>query len=271
MFDESHNSFGLPLSDSQAPSLRGARYAQRDTNLHADITSPDELSDSDLSSILSDFEETVYGKHQAQCSGPPPSGVQNLFTNLQIENAHLINERSALLAQVKELESQTSSLRRQVANTNTGRILLPIGPHAETNPQPLPFFNTLRIAEDADRTLTIYREETYRGQYYWNDESYWNDLPDNLTVKRHAQSGAACYLVGEDGIVSSAHRQERMRKFCFILFNTLRTHEIAPATWAKMNIYIVEWLCLSLRIKFVEFRLCEGHWKAECFAESCYV
>lgn len=91
-----------------------------------------------------------------------------------------------------------------------------------------------------------------------------------LTVFQDEHSGPVPFLVGENGIVVSGPRQDQLFRFGRILYNTLQRYEMAPRVWDDIDVYALEWFCLAMRIRCLEFRLCDDHWKAEAFASMNY-
>ncbi|KIJ08611.1 hypothetical protein PAXINDRAFT_102513 [Paxillus involutus ATCC 200175] len=71
-------------------------------------------------------------------------------------------------------------------------------------------------------------------------------------------------------MIVSNRLQEQMARFGCILFNTLRKYGMAPDAWEEIDVYALEWFCLSIRVRFTEFRLCDNNWKAETFASIGY-
>lgn len=136
-----------------------------------------------------------------------------------------------------------------------------------------PFFRILRFVRRANSELPAYSRKDYAGQFYWTEESFLRERQNGfsaLTVLRDESSGPIPFLVGEKGIVVSGRRQERLFRFGRVLCNTLLKFGMAPDVWDEVDVYALEWFCLAIRVKYLEFRLCDDHWKAEAFAAINY-
>ena len=136
-----------------------------------------------------------------------------------------------------------------------------------------PFFRILKFARTANSKLPIYRREDYVGQFYWTEEPFvkeYRNGPSGLTVLHDEHSGPVPFLIGEDGVIVSGRRQDQLFRFGRILYNTLLKYEMAPRAWDDIDVYALEWFCLAMRIRCLEFRLCDDHWKAEAFASMNY-
>ncbi|KAL4076613.1 hypothetical protein V8B97DRAFT_1468674 [Scleroderma yunnanense] len=227
----------------------------------------DGTSDSSISTD-SDLISLTSGSHK-------PSRRRAKVVELQLQNTELKKALQVQQAEVSELRTQLSSLRGELASTTASyeRLLARVIPTPNNFTQSPPFrsfFRILKFARAANSKLPIYLREDYVGQFYWTEESFVRENRDGLTVIRDEHSGPLPFLVGENGIVVSGQRQDRLFRFGRMLYNTLLKYEMAPRAWVDIDVYALEWFCLAIRIKCLEFRLCDDHWKAEAFASINY-
>ncbi|KAF9220577.1 hypothetical protein BS17DRAFT_820428 [Gyrodon lividus] len=226
-------------------------------------------SDSDSSSSLSQPQ-------QFHVSPTQRSRTRDRSGDLELENAELKKLIGALRNEADELRMQTSSLKGEIAGVNAAyeRLLAKVtsGPSNQIQSSYFqPFFRILQLAREADAGLFKCQQENYVGQYYWTEDSFLDEQQNGFfTATRNSQSGPIPFLVGENGLVVSNRYQEQMARFGCILFNTLRKYGMAPGAWEEIDVYALEWFCLSIRVRFLEFRLCDNHWKAETFATMGY-
>ncbi|KIJ04696.1 hypothetical protein PAXINDRAFT_183084, partial [Paxillus involutus ATCC 200175] len=195
---------------------------------------------------------------------------------MELENAELKKLVAALRSEADELRMQTHSFKGEIAGVNAAyeRLLARVasGPSNQIQSSYFqPFFCILQLAREADARLVECQREDYVGQYYWTEDSFFDERQNGFfTATRNLQSGPIPFLVGANGMIVSNRLQEQMARFGCILFNTLRKYGMAPDAWEEIDVYALEWFCLSIRVRFTEFRLCDNNWKAETFASIGY-
>lgn len=237
-------------------------------------TSPqyyDSASDSSLSTDSDSISSISGSSHR-------PSRHRTDFVELQLQNAELKKALQVQQKQVSELHTQLSSLRGELSTTTASyeRLLSRVIPTPNNSIQLSsfqPFFRILKFARAANSKLPIYQREDYNGQFYWTEESFVKEHHNGfsgLTVIQDEHSGPVPFLVGENGVVVSVPRQDQLFRYGRILYNTLLRYEMAPRVWDDIDVYALEWFCLAMRIRCLEFRLCDDHWKAEAFASMNY-
>ncbi|KAI6024244.1 hypothetical protein EDC04DRAFT_286969 [Pisolithus marmoratus] len=229
--------------------------------------------------ILPRFRDNLTGASPNTESRSPgmPSHSHNCYTELQEQNAELKGALNSQLQQIGELRLQVSSLQREVVTTTASyeQLLARVMASHNSITRPLsfqPFFRILKFARAANSNLPTYQRENYIGQFYWTEESFEKERQrlSGLTVLRDEHSGPLSFLVGEDGVVVSTRRQQQFLRFGRVLYNTLLRYEMAPGHWHDIDVYALEWFCLAIRVEYVEFRLCDDHWKAEAFGAVHY-
>ncbi|KAF9236784.1 hypothetical protein BU15DRAFT_76610 [Melanogaster broomeanus] len=234
---------------------------------------------SSVTTSISDSESESSLSQHSQHSHVSPiqsSRARDRPSDLELENAKLKQLVEALRGEANELRMQTSSLKGEIAGVNTAyeRLLAKVISGTSSQAQPSyfqPFFRILQLAREANARLLECKRGDYVGQYYWTEDSFLDERQNGFfTATRNSQSGPLPFLIGENGIIVSNRYQEQMARFGSILFNTLRKYGMAPDTWEEVDVYALEWFCLSIRVRFVEFRLCNNHWKAETFASMGY-
>ncbi|KIK87383.1 hypothetical protein PAXRUDRAFT_55503, partial [Paxillus rubicundulus Ve08.2h10] len=195
---------------------------------------------------------------------------------MELENAELKKLVAILRSEADELRMQTHSLKGEIAGVSAAyeRLLATVtsGPSNQIQSSYFqPFFRILQLAREADARLVECQREDYVGQYYWTESSFLDERHNGFfTATRNLQSGPIPFIVGRNGVIVSNRLQEQMARFGCILFNTLRKYGMAPDAWEKIDVYALEWFCLSIRVRFTEFRLCDNNWKAETFASIGY-
>ncbi|KIJ67298.1 hypothetical protein HYDPIDRAFT_25765 [Hydnomerulius pinastri MD-312] len=271
-------SLHLPSNVSSRRNVEVAHIHPQSDSCSSDTTSSDTDSESESDSSLSQSSEVSF------VSRAQSSRTQDQFNAVQLQNVELKKLVQALRNEANELRLQTSALKGEITGVKDltdhvlsaayERLLARVTSAPNTALQSShfqPFFRIWQLAREANDRLFRYKKEDYVGQYYWTEDSFLDERQNGFfTATRDSQSGPIPFLIGENGIVVSSRHQEQMIRFSCLLFNTLRKYGMAPDAWEEIDFYALEWFCLSIRVRFVEFRLCDDHWKAETFASMGY-
>jgi hypothetical protein len=74
------------------------------------------------------------------------------------------------------------------------------------------------------------------------------------------------FLTDVDGQPLNDDQIDKMTKHARLLWNSLYKQREDPETWGVRSMFASEYFSNNMRIKFPEFRWCEGDWKVQTFA-----
>lgn len=88
--------------------------------------------------------------------------------------------------------------------------------------------------------------------------------PSNDDEEKHP------YLENEDGTPVDHYRLNMFGNKARRLFESMRSANVAPTSWAKMTSQVYEYFRTEMLSEFNEFRFCEGNWKLDLWATRTY-
>jgi hypothetical protein len=124
-----------------------------------------------------------------------------------------------------------------------------------------------------------------KGTFYWTREEWHQEYQNGrgvLSVSRRpnesatgqgrqgTSKGSTPFIIGTDSYIVDSTRQGRMRDHMQSLWQTLAFFGLAPTSWSKATSLATEFIALSMRLEYEEFRLCDKDWKADAFATRHY-
>jgi hypothetical protein len=88
--------------------------------------------------------------------------------------------------------------------------------------------------------------------------------PSNDDEEKHP------YLENEDGTPVDHYRLNMFANKARRLFESMRSANVAPTSWAKMTNEVYEYFRIEMLSEFNEFRFCDGNWKLDLWATRAY-
>lgn len=106
------------------------------------------------------------------------------------------------------------------------------------------------------------------------DARFWTRAEWNKYAATKAERGSPVHKLGfvtdEEGRMVSEERLGMMSKFSKTNWAELHYERLDPNHWSGKTKSASDYFGIWMAIQFVEFRLCEGSWKAEAFATARY-
>lgn len=124
-----------------------------------------------------------------------------------------------------------------------------------------PTIPTSLIAPDAPEALD---EEDYPDVPYWR-ESDWMNHAEQQKERGRIVSKLG-FLTGEDGSSVTEFRIKQFMSHAKHVWNELYRSRHDPCSWTKKTQSTAAYFENDMKVKFQEFRFCEGNWKVERFA-----
>ena len=133
--------------------------------------------------------------------------------------------------------------------------------YSTPGPAASPTILTSLVAPDVPDALD---EEDYPNVPYWR-ESDWMNHAEQQKERGRIVSKLG-FLTGEDGSSVTEFRIKQFMSHAKHVWNELYRSRLDPCSWTKKTQSTAAYFENDMKVKFQEFRLCEGNWKVERFA-----